>query len=116
MVVLLVDDHGSRPSSCVLGLPFRRPREQKEEVLLDVQRVQARALPPLLCLQPMCAQHGPSLSLDQQLRRLLEPQVLHSPPDLRVAQLILCLVVSGVRLLDEHQVGGGRFLFQLGRS
>lgn len=40
-------------------------------------------MPPLLHLQEVRAQHGPSLPLDRQLRGLPEPQVLPALPLLR---------------------------------
>jgi hypothetical protein len=32
----------------------------------------------LLCMQQMCPEYGPSLSMDQQLHWILEPQIFHA--------------------------------------
>ena len=60
---------------------------------------------PLLGLQPVRAQHGPPLSLDQQLRRLLEPQVLHAAPDIRAHHHILRVLLARLRLHPQYQMG-----------
>jgi hypothetical protein len=56
--------------------------------LLDVQRFQTREMPSLLSLQPMRFEHGPSLSMGQQLRRLLEQEVFLVAFDLRLARYL----------------------------
>jgi hypothetical protein len=53
-----------------------------------VQRVQARKVPSLLSLQQMRFEHGPSLSLGQQLRRLLEQEVFLVAFDLRLTDYL----------------------------
>ena len=65
LVILLSDDDRPRPSACILGLPSGRQREQAKEILFNVQRLQTREMPSLLCLQQVRPQHGPSLPLDQ---------------------------------------------------
>ena len=76
--MVLVADHDHRPwtSTSILGLSFWRPRQEEEKILSDLQRVQARALSPLLDMQLMCLEYGPSLPLDQQLHRILQSEIL----------------------------------------
>jgi hypothetical protein len=45
-------------------------------------------MPSLLSLQPMRFEHGPSLSMGQQLRRLLEQEVFLVAFDLRLARYL----------------------------
>ena len=105
MVIFPVHDHGPRPSACLLGLPSRRPREQKTPLLSHVQRVQTRKVPPLFRLQQVRAQHGPPLSLDQQLHRLLEPQVLPAVAGIRVLDHLLRCHHHVLRLCHVYQMG-----------
>lgn len=65
VVVYTINDYWPRASACVLGLPLGRSREQETQVLSDVQHFQAWAMPSLLFMQSVCAEHGPSLPLDQ---------------------------------------------------
>ena len=65
-----------------LGIPFGRCREQKTQVLLDVQCIQTRAMPSLLSMQQVRVKHGPSLPMDQQLCGILEQEILHVAPHL----------------------------------
>ena len=66
----------------VLGVLHGCAGAEEEEVLPGMPQIQARALPSLFSMQPLRPQHGPPLPLDQQLCGLLQPQVLHTPPDL----------------------------------
>ena len=52
----------------------------------------------------MCAQHGPSLPLDQQLHRILEQEVLHPLANLRPNDHILRRFHDGICLAREHPV------------
>ena len=78
LVLYTVHDNRSGSSTRFLGLSLGWPWEQETQILFNVQHFQAWAMPSLLFVQPMRAQHGPSLPLDQQLYRLLEPQIFHS--------------------------------------
>ena len=80
------------------GLLLRGLGEQEKTVLSDVQCFQTRAVPPLFGLQSLRAQHGPPLPLDQQLRRLLEQEVLHAPPLLHLRIHIFCGNDARIRL------------------
>lgn len=62
-------------------------------------------MPPLLCLQQVCAQYGPPLPLDQQLRWFLEPKVLPPTLNLRVDLHILCDILPVVGLAQVNPVG-----------
>ena len=57
------------------GWPVERLEKQ---VLQDVQRLEARPDASLFHLQSLHLEHGPPLSLDQQLRWILQPQVLRA--------------------------------------
>lgn len=70
-------DHRPRASTALLGLLLRRFRAKATKILPYVQCFQTRTLPSLFIMQQMCAQHGPSLPVDQQLRGILEQKVLH---------------------------------------
>ena len=69
--------HWSRTNSSLLGFQGWRFKRNKKAVLRYLQFVQARPNPSLLNLQRLCFEHGPSLSLDEQLHWILEQKVLH---------------------------------------
>ena len=62
-------------------------------------------MPPLLSVQPLCLEHGPPLSVDQQLRGFLEPQVFLAAIDLRAAHDLLCVFHFGLGLARLNQMG-----------
>lgn len=88
LVHLLVNGDRSRASTRLLGLSPWRCWSQKETVLPYVQRFQTRKVPSLFCVQQMCTKHGSSLSMDKQLRWLLESQVLHAHAHLCAAYFL----------------------------
>ena len=105
LVVLPNNDDGPRPSTSLLGLPPGRQREQEEAILPHVQCLQAWEVPSLLRLQPLRPKHGPPLPLDQQLRGLLESQVLPAAADLRADHLLHNCHFHGIRLLQSGRLG-----------
>ena len=60
-----------------LGILQHERRNSAKTLLHALPCIQTRAVPSLFCLQSLCAQHGPPLSMDQQLCRILEPQDFH---------------------------------------
>ena len=53
-------------------------------------------------MQPLRAEHGPSLPLDQQLRRLLESQVFHAVAVLRPFNGLFRDVDACLRFLERR--------------
>ena len=72
LVILASELDQSRQCAALMGLRLPRNGRGQEALLPDLPVLQARSLPPLLCLQQVHTQHGPPLFVDQQLHWLLE--------------------------------------------
>ena len=103
-------DNRSWTSTSLLGFLSRRQWKQEASLLLDVQHLQARALSSLFSLQSMRVKHGPSLSVDQQLCRILEPQIFHALTDLCACDDIFCGGLTFLWLASECLLGTWRLL------